>query len=224
MSQIAGVRSDGVASDTPSLIPVGGSIKRLVDIVLAAAGIVILLPLFSLCILGTLLTSRGSIIYRHSRVGFRGRHFSCLKFATMAPDADKLLQEHLSANPLASEEWAETRKLRNDPRVTPFGAVLRKTSLDELPQLFNVLKGEMSIVGPRPVTDDEIEKYAHRVSAYLACKPGITGLWQISGRSKTSYGERVTLDCAYATNWSLVMDAKIVLLTLPAVLDSDAAY
>jgi exopolysaccharide production protein ExoY len=197
MSEIASIRSVSVADDTASLRPTGGSIKRLFDIVLATVGIVILLPLFSLCILATLLTSRGSIIFRHRRVGFQGRHFDCMKFNTTAPNGNKLLH--------------------------PFAAMMRKASLDELPELFNVLKGDMSIVGPRPITDDEVEKYADRISAYLACKPGITGLWQASG-SRTGYGERVMLEHAYTKNWSLIMDAKILLGTLPAAIDSDDAY
>jgi exopolysaccharide production protein ExoY len=197
MSEIASIRSVSVADDTANLRPTGGFIKRLFDIVLATVGIVILLPLFSLCILATLLTSRGSIIFRHRRVGFQGRHFDCMKFNTMAPNANKLLH--------------------------PFGAMMRKTGLDELPELFNVLKGDMSIVGPRPITDDEVEKYADRISAYLACKPGITGLWQVSSRSKISYNERVMFEHAYTENWSLIMDAKILLGTLPAVIDSDDA-
>jgi exopolysaccharide production protein ExoY len=223
MSEVASVRNRTLHTSIESVPPIGGSIKRLIDIILATTGIVILLPLFSLCILGILLTSQGPVIFRHRRVGFHARHFDCLKFRTMAPDASKRLHEYLSANPQASQEWAESRKLRYDPRVTTFGAILRKTSLDELPQLFNVLKGDMSIVGPRPITDDEIERYSHRVSAYLACKPGITGLWQISGRSKTSYSKRVMFDTAYAQNWSLMLDAKIVVLTLPALLGSDDA-
>jgi exopolysaccharide production protein ExoY len=197
MSEIASIRSGSVADDAASLTPTGGSIKRLFDIALATVGIVILLPLFSLCILATLLTSRDSIIFRHRRVGFQGRHFDCMKFNTTAPNGNKLLH--------------------------PFAAMMRKASLDELPELFNVLKGDMSIVGPRPMTDDEVEKYADRISAYLACKPGITGLRQ-GGGSKTNYGERVMLEQAYTKNWSLIMDAKILLWTLPAVIDSDDAY
>jgi len=197
MSEIASIRSGSVADDAAGLTPIGGSIKRLFDIVLATVGIVILLPLFSLCILATLLTSRGSIIFRHRRVGFQGRHFGCMKFKTTAPNGNKLLH--------------------------PFAAMMRKSSLDELPELFNVLKGDMSIVGPRPITDDEVEKYADRISAYLACKPGITGLWQ-GGGSKTNYRERVMLEHAYTKNWSLIMDAKILLWTLSAVIDSDDAY
>jgi exopolysaccharide production protein ExoY len=197
MSEIATIRSGSVADDAAGLTPTGGSIKRLFDIVLATVGIVILLPLFSLCILATLLTCRGSIIFRHRRVGFQGRHFDCMKFNTTAPNGRKLLH--------------------------PFAAMMRKAGLDELPELFNVLKGDMSIVGPRPITDDEVEKYADRISAYLACRPGITGLWQ-GGGSKTNCGERVMLEHAYTKNWSLIMDAKILLWTLPAVIDSDDAY
>jgi exopolysaccharide production protein ExoY len=201
--------------------PVGGTSKRLIDVVLASIGIVMLLPLFSLCVLALLLTSRGPVLFRHRRVGFQGRHFDCLKFRTMAQDASEL-SEYLGGDPRQPKQRAET--LRYAPRVTPFGAVLRKTSVDELPQLFNILRGDMSIVGPRPLTDEELEKYGLRVSAYLACKPGITGLWQISGRSKTTYRERVMLDYTYAENWSLVMDAKTMLLTLPVFLGSSDTY
>lgn len=201
--------------------PVGGTSKRLIDVVLASIGIVMLLPLFSLCVLALLLTSRGPVLFRHRRVGFQGRRFDCLKFRTMAQDAGEL-SEYLVGDPRQPKQCAET--LRYARRVTPFGAVLRKTSVDELPQLFNVLRGDMSIVGPRPLTDEELEKYGLRVSAYLACKPGITGLWQISGRSKTTYRERVMLDYTYAKNWSLVMDAKTMLLTLPVFLGSSDAY
>lgn len=218
------IADGGTDRSIAPLRPVGGMTKRLIDVVLASIGIVMLLPLFSLCVLAILLSSRGSVLFRHRRVGFQGRHFDCLKFRTMAQDASERLNEYLGSDPRAAQEWAETRKLRYDPRVTPFGAVLRKTSLDELPQLFNVLRGDMSIVGPRPVTDEELEKYGLRVSAYLACKPGITGLWQVSGRSKTSYRERVMLDYTYAKNWSLALDAKTMLLTLPVLLGSDDAY
>jgi exopolysaccharide production protein ExoY len=224
MLEIARKPSGNLTANSVSLRPIGGSAKRLVDIVLATFGMVILLPLFSLCLLGTFLSSHGSVIYRHRRIGFQGRRFECLKFRTMAPCVDKLLHGHLSANPQAKQKWEQTRKLRHDPRMTLFGTIMHKTGLDELPQLFNVLKGDMSIVGPRPMTDDEIERHAHRVSAYLACRPGITGPWQISGRSETGYGTRVTFDDAYARNWSLLMDVKIMLGTLPAVLDSDDAY
>src|SRR5216684_1352896 len=164
MLEIASKPSGNLTANSVSLTPIGGSAKRLVDIVLATFGIVILLPLLSLCLLGTFLSSPGSVIFRHRRVGFQGRHFDCLKFRTVAPCVDKLLHGHLSVNPQAKQKWEEIRKLRHDPRMTLFGTIMHRTSLDELPQLFNVLKGDMSIVGPRPMTDDEIEQYAQRVS------------------------------------------------------------
>ncbi|MCL8485493.1 sugar transferase [Bradyrhizobium denitrificans] len=146
-----------------------------------------------------------------------------MKFRTMVPDAAERLQALLASDPAAAAEWAATRKLQNDPRVTAIGAILRKSSLDELPQLFNVLRGEMSIVGPRPVTEEELERYSTSVGAYLSCRPGITGLWQVSGRSTTSYEKRVACDAYYAHNWSMVLDAKIIVVTIPALLSTDGA-
>jgi exopolysaccharide production protein ExoY len=136
----------------------------------------------------------------------------------MVADAPERLRHLLESDPAAAAEWKETQKLHNDPRITTIGAILRQSSLDELPQLFNVLKGDMSIVGPRPVTEAELERYATSVSAYLACRPGITGLWQVSGRSTTTYDKRVACDAFYAQNWSLALDAKIVIVTIPALL------
>jgi lipopolysaccharide/colanic/teichoic acid biosynthesis glycosyltransferase len=162
----------------------------------------------------------GPALYRHTRVGINGRPFGCLKYRTMADGADRLLASHLAANPIAAAEWAAQRKLTNDPRITRLGALLRKTSLDELPQLLNVLRGQMSLVGPRPVVHEELVQHygvAGRI-AYATARPGITGLWQISGRSDTSYMERVTLDITYVHTWSLLLDLKILLLTVPAVL------
>jgi exopolysaccharide production protein ExoY len=130
----------------------------------------------------------------------------------------------LESDPSAASEWAANRKLKRDTRVTAIGAILRKSSLDELPQLFNVLRGEMSIVGPRPVTDEELERYTTSVGAYLACRPGITGLWQVSGRSSTTYDKRVACDTFYAQNWSMALDAKILVVTIPSLLFTDGAY
>jgi exopolysaccharide production protein ExoY len=141
----------------------------------------------------------------------------------MVEDAPQRLEKLLRSDPLAAAEWAENRKLRHDPRVTAIGAIMRKSSLDELPQLFNVLKGDMSIVGPRPVTEEELERYNSAIDAYLACRPGITGLWQVSGRSSTSYEQRVALDLYYANNWSLALDAKIMVVTVPSLLVPDSA-
>jgi exopolysaccharide production protein ExoY len=205
-------------------VPLGMTQKRIVDITLALSGILLLAPLLIICFLATIATSRGPAIFRHRRVGFNGKHFDCYKFRTMVTDAPERLRKLLESDPAAAAEWIANRKLRNDPRVTAIGAILRKSSLDELPQLFNVLKGDMSIVGPRPVTDDELERYSTAIGAYLACRPGITGLWQVSGRSTTTYDKRVACDAFYARNWSMTLDAKILIVTIPSLLASDSAY
>jgi exopolysaccharide production protein ExoY len=204
--------------------PVGLTAKRAIDIVLAVSAIVLLAPLLIICFVATIITSPGPALFRHRRVGFRGKYFDCLKFRTMATDASARLRDLLESDPTASAEWATTRKLRHDPRVTPIGAILRKSSLDELPQLFNVLKGDMSIVGPRPVTDEELVRYSDAIEAYLSCRPGITGLWQVSGRSTTTYEQRVEYDAFYARNWSMALDAKILIVTIPVVLLSDSGF
>jgi exopolysaccharide production protein ExoY len=142
----------------------------------------------------------------------------------MAPDAQERLRRHLEMDPTAAAEWLANQKLRNDPRVTAIGTILRKSSLDELPQLFNVLKGEMSIVGPRPITEEELIRYSGAISAYYACRPGITGLWQVRGRSTTTYKRRVVLDSFYASHWSISLDVKIMVATIPAICFSDTAY
>jgi exopolysaccharide production protein ExoY len=190
---------------------------------LALSGIALLAPLLIICYIATVLSSPGPALFRHRRVGFNGKHFNCLKFRTMVTDAPERLRNLLESDPMAAAEWRSNRKLRNDPRVTAIGAILRKSSLDELPQLFNVLRGEMSIVGPRPVPDEELERYAASITAYLACRPGITGLWQVSGRSTTTYSKRIACDTFYSNNWSMSLDAKIVIVTLPALLATDGA-
>jgi exopolysaccharide production protein ExoY len=204
--------------------PIGMSPKRFADIVLAISAIVMLTPLLIICFLATVMTSPGPALFRHRRVGFNGKPFDCLKFRTMVIDAPERLQRLLESDPSAASEWAANRKLKRDTRVTAIGAILRKSSLDELPQLFNVLRGEMSIVGPRPVTDEELERYTTSVGAYLACRPGITGLWQVSGRSSTTYDKRVACDTFYAQNWSMALDAKILVVTIPSLLFTDGAY
>ena len=224
MFSLAGTRRGLSVSSAGFAQPVGAGAKRAIDIVLALSGIVLMAPLLVFCFLATLLTSSKSVVFRHRRIGFQGRSFDCYKFRTMVENADECLREYLAANPEASAEWAATRKLKFDPRVTALGAILRKTSLDELPQLFNVLKGDMSIVGPRPVVNEELERYSTSIHAYYACRPGITGLWQVSGRSSTTYAKRVACDTYYARHWSIMLDAQIVLVTLPALLNSDNAY
>jgi exopolysaccharide production protein ExoY len=204
--------------------PVGMTSKRVIDVILALSAIVLLAPLLFICFLVTVLTSPGPALFRHRRVGFNGRHFDCLKFRTMATNAPERLRQLLESDPVAAAEWSVNRKLRYDPRVTAIGALLRKSSLDELPQLFNVLKGDMSIVGPRPVTEEELVRYSSAVTHYLACRPGITGLWQVSGRSTTTYSKRIACDTFYARNWSIALDAKIFIVTIPALLLSEGAY
>jgi exopolysaccharide production protein ExoY len=203
--------------------PIGLTSKRVVDIILALCGVALLAPFFIICYVLLACFSPGPVLFRHKRVGFNGRCFDCLKFRTMAIDAPERLRRHLEADSAAAAEWARQQKLRSDPRITAIGAILRKSSLDELPQLFNVLKGDMSIVGPRPVTEEELGRYFDAIDAYYACRPGITGLWQVSGRSTTTFNRRVVLDSYYAHHWSMVLDAKIIVATIPAVF-SDAAY
>jgi exopolysaccharide production protein ExoY len=211
-------------SNLSGVKPVGMTAKRIIDIVLASTGIVLLCPLLLLCFAACLLSSPGPALFGHRRIGFQGKYFRCLKFRTMVINGDDCLRDHLAKDPQANAEWEATRKLRVDPRVTAIGSLLRTTSLDEIPQLFNVLKGDMSIVGPRPVTEEELSRYSTSVGSYLACRPGITGLWQVSGRSGTSYRKRVAFDSYYARHWSIFLDAKIVIATIPALLDSDNAY
>jgi len=169
-------------------------------------------------------TDGGSIFYGHRRIGYNGTTFRCLKFRTMAENGDALLHQYFEENPEALEEWRATRKLQDDPRVTVLGTVLRKLSLDELPQLINILKGEMSIVGPRPVVEDELELYETSAVYYLRSRPGLTGLWQVSGRNDVSYAARIAFDTHYVRNWSLTRDLVIVARTIPAVCLSRGSY
>jgi exopolysaccharide production protein ExoY len=223
MNSLADTRSVVRLAEVGSRAPVGMTLKRTVDVILALSGIVLLAPLLIICFAVTKLSSPGPALFRHRRVGFNGKHFDCLKFRTMVMDSSERLRRLIESDPVAAAEWVANRKLRNDPRITAIGAILRKSSLDELPQLFNVLKGDMSIVGPRPVTDEELERYASSVGAYLSCRPGITGLWQVSGRSTTTYNKRVACDTFYARNWSMALDAKIIVVTIPVLLVSDNA-
>jgi exopolysaccharide production protein ExoY len=204
--------------------PIGLTSKRIIDIILAVSGIVLLAPLLIICFVATVVTSPGPALFRHKRIGFNGKYFDCLKFRTMVTDAPERLRQLLDSDPVAAAEWEANRKLRYDPRVTAIGHILRRSSLDELPQLFNVLRGDMSIVGPRPVTEEELAKYSDAIDAYLACRPGITGLWQVSGRSTTTYSKRVACDAFYARQWSMALDAKIVIITIPSLLLSESAY
>ena len=187
------------------------------DVFLATAAIVLLFPVIATTALLVRLSGRGPIIFRQERVGYAGVRFRCYKFRTMVVDADAALETYLRENSDAALEWRLTRKLKSDPRVTAMGSFLRKSSLDELPQLWNVLKGDMSFVGPRPVPADELTNYGANAASYLAVRPGVTGIWQISGRNTLRYEERVALDVAYAGNWSIWLDTKIILQTIPAL-------
>ena len=158
------------------------------------------------------------MIYRHKRIGREGREFDCLKFRTMRRDADRALQEFLASNETARREWEMNPKLRSDPRVHPIGRLLRMTSLDEIPQFLNVLRGEMSIVGPRPVVEEELARYGDRAHCYLLLTPGITGLWQVSGRNDTSYDDRVELDARYYATRSMSLDLWIIFRTVRVLL------
>ena len=210
-----------VATGAP---PVGGISKRSFDILVALAALVVLSPIFVLIMALVKYSDGGRVFYGHRRIGYNGSTFRCLKFRTMAENGDALLKRHLEQNPEALEEWRATRKLQDDPRVTVVGTVLRKLSLDELPQLINILKGEMSIVGPRPVVEDELELYEASAVYYLRSRPGRTGLWQVSGRNDVSYAARIAFDTHYVRNWSLASDLVIVARTIPAVCLSRGSY
>lgn len=200
--------------------PVGGWTKRFLDMSIA----LILLTVFSPLIAGlaflVYISSPGSVFYCHNRVGYRNRQFSCLKLRTMVENGEEVLHKHLQTFPDARHEWETSRKLRDDPRVTPVGHILRKFSLDELPQLINVLRGDMSLVGPRPVPTEELRRYGRSGRFYLRARPGITGLWQVSGRNNTTYNRRIAYDRAYVTHFSTAADITILAQTLPAAMRS----
>ncbi len=204
--------------------PIGGIAKRSFDVSSALLAILILSPIFLMIMALVKFSDRGPAFYGHRRVGHNGRMFHCLKFRTMVMNGDEVLRQYLAANPEAEEEWRTTRKLKNDPRVTAIGSVLRKLSLDELPQLINIIRGEMSVVGPRPVVDEELNYYENAASYYLSTRPGLTGLWQISGRNDVSYKERVDYDTQYVRNWSMMQDVFIIAKTIPAVCMSRGSY
>lgn len=208
----------------PPRLALHAAAKRVLDVIGAAVLLVLFAPLMAVI---ALLVARdgGPVLYRHRRVGRDGVPFDCLKFRSMVPDADRRLADLLERDPAARAEWEATRKLRRDPRVTPIGRLLRASSLDELPQLVNVLKGEMSLVGPRPVQQAELTAFYGAAAAYYrAVRPGLTGPWQISGRNDISYADRVALDVRYVTEASLLDDIRILLRTPLAVLRRRGAY
>ncbi|WP_380179206.1 undecaprenyl-phosphate galactose phosphotransferase WbaP [Kalamiella sp. sgz302252] len=198
-------------------------VKRTFDIVGALAIITMLMPALAILIF-MVARDGGNPIYGHERVGLNGRKFKCLKFRSMVVNSKEVLEEVLRSDPAARAEWDKDFKLKNDPRITRIGHFIRKTSLDELPQLWNVVRGEMSLVGPRPVIEDELERYAGDVDYYFMAKPGMTGLWQVSGRNDVDYETRVYFDSWYVKNWSLWNDIAILFKTIGVVLKRDGAY
>jgi Undecaprenyl-phosphate galactose phosphotransferase WbaP len=198
--------------------------KRALDFLLSLLALTLLSPLFLFVAVAVKLTSKGPVFFGQPRYGRDGKMFEALKFRSMVPGAAKLLADHLAAHPEDLFEWQRDHKLKNDPRVTPIGRWLRRLSLDELPQLLNVLAGQMSLVGPRPIVQDEIEKYGRRFGLYSRVRPGITGLWQVSGRNNTTYDERIALDEYYVHNWSVWFDTYILLRTIKTVLYTEGAY
>jgi exopolysaccharide production protein ExoY len=192
--------------------------SRVLDVVVAATLCLVLLPVLAGITLYLKLLERGPLFFAHRRVGLDGKPFGCLKFRTMCVDADQRLAQLLATDPALRQEWTSTQKLLCDPRVTRFGNVLRNTSLDELPQLLNVLRGEMSLVGPRPIVEDELRRYGRFAAHYKSVRPGLTGLWQVTRNSRTTYRRRVATDVHYVRNRTLALDLKILFATIPAVL------
>ena len=197
-------------------------IKRATDLLISGGALIATLPLM-LFVAAAVKMDGGPVFFGHERVGRNGKKFKCYKFRTMVTDSENMLAAHLKNNPAAREEWTKAQKLTKDPRVTRVGRFLRRTSMDELPQLYNILRGDMSVVGPRPVTEEELKKFGDTRAYYLKMRPGVTGLWQISGRSSTTYERRVYLDGWYARNWSFWHDMAIIMRTVPAVLSSKGA-
>ena len=199
-------------------------LTRLIDVVVAAAMLIFFAPLMAIIALIVRSGGIGPILFRQKRVGKDGELFVCYKFRTMRVDAEEVLAGLLQNSAALREEWARDHKLRNDPRLSRYGAFLRRSSLDELPQLFNVLKGEMSIVGPRPITPSETVRYGRYIRAYCSVRPGLTGLWQVSGRSQTTYRRRIACDIAYARGRTPLYNLQIMFRTIPAVLLTHGAH
>ena len=185
--------------------------------------LLLLLPLFCCIAIGVRMSSSGPILYSQKRIGRGGRVFRFYKFRSMVPDSDRVLERFLDSDQEARSEWDTFQKLTSDPRITPFGHFIRRTSLDELPQLWNVAIGDMSLVGPRPCMPDQKRLYGPYWQAYCAMRPGISGLWQVSGRNRLSYAQRVELDAKYVREWSLFNDFKILLRTVRVVITADGS-
>ncbi|MCL2193885.1 MAG: undecaprenyl-phosphate galactose phosphotransferase WbaP [Treponema sp.] len=218
---------DGLLGFVTSLklgMPWNRGIKRLIDIFVVIFGGLIILPALLLVALLVKLTSPGPVLYKHKRLGRDGKPFYALKFRSMALDANERLKKLLETNPGLKKEWGDSHKLKNDPRITKFGKFLRRTSIDEFPQLINILKGEMSLVGPRPITEDEVEKYGEDFSWIFSVRPGLSGLWQVSGRSEKDYASRISYDTYYLQSWSIWLDIWVIYKTFSAVVHGKGAY
>ena len=199
-------------------------IKRCCDVSLVLISMPLILVLLGVVAAVVMWSSPGPVFYSHRRIRKGGAFFSMWKFRTMCVNSGEVLEDYLARHPEAQAEWNETHKLRRDPRITPLGAFLRRYSLDELPQLWNVLMGQMSLVGPRPIVAAEVEKYGDCFEWYCRVRPGLTGLWQVSGRSELSYDARVALDFQYVERWSLTKDFVILLKTFASVVNQDGAF
>ena len=204
--------------------PLNRAVKRAVELVITLLGSVVALPFIGVIALLVKLDSPGPVFYGHHRLGKDGKPFTAWKFRSMVKNSREALENLLATDPEAKAEWEASFKLRNDPRITRMGRFLRKTSLDELPQIWNVIKGDMSLIGPRPIIEDEVPKYGHHYKLFSSVKPGLSGLWQVSGRSNTDYDERVALDIYYIQSWSLWLDLYILFKTVGVVLGRDGAY
>lgn len=224
---LAPIPADGVIGtevETRGVAGLDEFLKRCFDLAFAVTFVVIALPALCLLAIALQLDSPGKLFFVQQRVGRNGKPFGCVKFRTMREDAAEVLAELLATSAEARIEWEADHKLRNDPRVSRLGKIVRKLSLDELPQLYNILVGEMSVVGPRPIVQAEIPRYGAFFADYLALTPGLTGLWQVSGRNDLSYAERVQLDCEYRRRASFLFDLSIMLRTVPAVVRGSGSY
>jgi undecaprenyl-phosphate galactose phosphotransferase len=213
LRNLAPIRPGSVARD---------AVKRAIDVTGALSLLIITLPI-TLFLCFAIRRDGGPAIFRHKRVGRFGIPFYCYKLRTMRIDADRVLAELLASDPQAQAEWAADFKLRNDPRITKFGQFLRKSSLDELPQLWNVLRGDMSLVGPRPIVPEEIERYRRYFVHYQSVRPGLTGFWQVSGRNDVTYRRRIAMDTLYARRWSLRFDMMILVKTVRTITSVNGA-
>jgi undecaprenyl-phosphate galactose phosphotransferase len=208
----------------PGILGWNRHLKRIFDVLAVSVGLIVLSPLFLIIAVLIKLDSNGSIFFYHERIGLNGCTFGMWKFRTMMEGADQLLENFLEDSPNLKAEWDAKFKLKNDPRKTRIGRILRSWSLDELPQLYNVLKGEMSLVGPRPIVEAEIRRYREDISMYKKVRPGLTGLWQVSGRADVSYKSRIGFDTYYVVNWSFWLDITILFRTFWVLLKRKGAF